>query len=126
MTTRYAYDRVMATTEGAAHMTTFTVLPWAGGQANVAAANAERATAPMTPLAPGHGWTRCSADGQYRYEKEEHAGWFVQHVPSGQWITDLAGVGAIGFSSCANARRWTHTHPVPAGWTAEQAPAVTA
>lgn len=107
----------------------FTVLPWNGGQANVTATNAGHvalATAPMTPLAKGRGWTRYSADGQYRYEREEHLGWFVQHVPSGRWITDLAGVGAIGFSSCANARRWTHTNPVPADWTAEQTAAVTA
>lgn len=106
--------------------TTFTVLPWNGGQANVTAANTEHAKVPMTKLAKGSGWVRYSADGQYRYEKEEHAGWFVQHVPSGEWITDLAGVGGIGFSSCANARRWTHTNPIPADWTAERAAAVTA
>jgi hypothetical protein len=107
--------------------TTFTVLPWDGGQANVTAANTEHAKSPMTKLAKGSGWNRVSADGIYRYEREEHAGWFVQHVPSGEWITDLAGdVGAIGFSSCANARRWTHTSPVPADWTAGQAAAVTA
>lgn len=101
---------------------TFTLIPWAGGQANVTATNAERAQQarlPMTELAKGSGWLRYSADGVYRYQKEEHSGWYVRHVPSGQPITVLAGLELVGFNSLANARRWTHTNPVPDGWQAQ-------
>ncbi len=95
--------------------TTYTLLPWNGGQANVTAANTERAAAPMTPLAKGSGPDRVSADGQYRYLREDGA-WWVQHLPSGQWITHLSGL-TIGFTSCATARRWTaNANPVPTGW----------
>ncbi len=94
--------------------TTYTLLPWNGGHANVTAANTERTAAPMTPLAKGSGPDRVSADGQYRYLREDQA-WWVQHLPSGQWITHLSGL-TIGFTSCATARRWTASDsPVPDG-----------
>lgn len=95
-------------------MTTVALVPWDGGRANVTAGLAERATQaklPMTKLTKGSGRSRFSADGQYHYVKSEHCGWRVQHVPTGQWITELAGLDLVGFRSLADARRWTYITP---------------
>jgi hypothetical protein len=85
--------------------TEITVQDWQGGHANVGRRSTAPA-APMTPLAAGHGPMRMSADGRYRYARQD-GGVFATDLETGVDVAAEAGVGLVGFGSLADARRAT-------------------
>ncbi|HEX3778617.1 MAG TPA: hypothetical protein VHX38_03040 [Pseudonocardiaceae bacterium] len=88
--------------------TTITVHP-AGGTANLGVnqipMTAAVKAAPKTPLASGAGDVRVSKDGTWRYVREGRVA--VQHQPTGEWMWDELDRMQLGFTSMAEARRFT-------------------